>query len=217
MSREKEMSPKVPCAFRLDQRRLRDPAAAPPPSSALSALPANIDLDTAKAAIEQVNRRLDAELALKSATEMRAMALAEQCTTLLSAITAAVLVEAYGSRRSPLIAAGIAGGLCLFLAVLFAYNSAKPRKDMVLPGCLPDELWGDLVAPDMKGAKFIGAMLLSLQDAMATNEAGQEKRAVALDRAILLAKVAVPLACAAAWLAFAAGPRVGPFLTMIGL
>jgi hypothetical protein len=38
----------------------------------LSDLPESIDLDTAKAALEQVNKRLDAEMALKSSTETRA-------------------------------------------------------------------------------------------------------------------------------------------------
>jgi hypothetical protein len=212
------MSTKIPGigTFWPQKRLRRHRAAALPAGSALSDLPESIDLDTAKAALEQVNKRLDAELALKSATETRALTLAGQCTTLLSAITAAVLVEAYGSHRMPLIAAGIAGGLCLFLAVLFAYSSAKPRKDVVLPGRLPDELWDDLVAPDMKGAEFIGRLMLGLQDVMVTNELNQERRGIALGNAILLVKAAVPVACAAAWLAFEAWPRLASFLTTGG-
>jgi hypothetical protein len=199
-----------------EKRLRRHRAAALPTGSALSDLPESIDLDTAKAALEQVNKRLDAELALKSATETRALTLAGQCTTLLSAITAAVLVEAYGSHRMPLIAAGIAGGLCLFLAVLFACSSAKPRKDVVLPGRLPDELWDDLVAPDMKGAEFIGRLMLGLQDVMVTNELNQERRGIALGNAILSVKAAVPVACVVAWLAFEAGPRLVSILTSVG-
>src|SRR5271166_202524 len=185
-----------------EKRPRRHRAAALPAGSALSDLPESIDLDTAKAALEQVNKRLDAELALKSATETRALTLAGQCTTLLSAITAAVLVEAYGSHRVPLIAAGVAGGFCLFLAVLFAYSSAKPRKDVVLPGRLPDELWDDLVAPDMRGAEFIGRLMLGLQDVMVQNELNQDRRAVAITRANLMVAAAVPFACMAALIAF---------------
>ena len=116
----------------------------------------------------------------------------------------------------PLIAAGIAGGLCLFMAVLFAYSSARPRKDVVLPGRLPDELWDDLVAPDMKGAEFIGRLMLGLQDVMVTNELNQERRGIALGNAIPSVKAAVPVACVAAWLAFEAGPWLASFLTTSG-
>jgi hypothetical protein len=199
-----------------EKRLRRHSAAALPAGSALSDLPESIDLDTAKAALEQVNKRLDAELALKGATETRALTLAGQCTTLLSAIVAAILVEAYGSHRMPLIAAGAAGGLCLFLAVLFAYSSANPRKSGVLPGRLPDELWDDLVAPDMKGAEFIGRLMLGLQDVMVQNELNQDKRATALTRAILLVKAAVPVACIAALLTVTMAPRLAALLTGIG-
>jgi hypothetical protein len=199
-------------------KRLRSHrAAALPAGSALSDLPESIDLDTAKAALEQVNKRLDAELALKSATETRALTLAGQCTTLLSAITAAVLVEAYGSHRVPLIAAGLAGGICLFLAVLFAYSSAKPRKDVVLPGRLPDELWDDLVAPDMKGAEFMGRLMYGLQDVMVRNELNQDRRARALNRAILLVRAAVPVACVAAMTTVGLAAHLQPLLADIGL
>ena len=213
------MSTKLPgiSFFRLDKRLRRHISLALPAGSALSDLPESIDLDTAKAALEQVNKRLEAELALKSATETRALTLAGQCTTLLSAVTAAVLVEAYGSHRAALIAAGVAGGLCLFLAVVFAYSSAKPRKDVVLPGRLPDELWDDLVAPDMKGAEFIGRLMLGLQDGMVQNEVNQDRRATALATAILLVRAAVPIACVAALLAFAAAPWLASLLSGIGL
>nr|WP_294554007.1 hypothetical protein [uncultured Rhodopila sp.] len=192
-------------------------AAALPPGSALSDLPESIDLDTAKAALEQVNKRLDAELALKSSTETRALTLAGQCTTLLSAITAAVLVESYGSQRTPLILAGIGGGVCLFAAVLFAYSSAKPRRGVVLPGRLPDEMWDDLVAPDMKGAEFMGRLMLSLQDVMVQNELKQDKRATALKWAMLFVRLTVPVACLAALLAVELAPRLGSSPGGIGL
>jgi dihydroxyacid dehydratase/phosphogluconate dehydratase len=182
----------------------RHPSAALPYGSALSDLPESIDLDTAKAALEQVTRRLDAELALKTSTETRALTLAGQCTTLLSAITAALLVEAFGGHRAPLLAAGAAAGACLFVAILFAYSSANPRKNGVLPGRLPDELWDDFVAPDMKGAEFIGRLMLGLQDAMVKNEQNQFTRARALAHAILMVKAAVPCAVAAALLVAAA-------------
>ncbi len=173
----------------------------------MSDLPETLDLDTAKAALEQVNKRLDAELALKSATETRALSLAGQCTTLLSAITATLLVEAYGGHRMPLLAAGTAAGVCLLLAVLFAYSSANLRATGVLPSRLPDELWDDLVAPDMKGAEFIGRLMLGLQDAMVQNELNQDSRARALGRAIFMVRVTVPLAVAAALVAGAIVPR----------
>lgn len=201
----------------LGKRLRRHRAAALPPGSALSDLPESIDLDTAKAALEQVNKRLDAELALKSSTETRALTLAGQCTTLLSAITAAVLVESYGSQRAPLILAGIGGGVCLFAAVLFAYSSAKPRRGVVLPGRLPDELWDDLVAPDMKGAEFMGRLMLSLQDVMVQNELKQDKRARALKWAMLFVRLTVPAACLAALLAVEFAPRIGSSLDRIGL
>nr|WP_294521299.1 hypothetical protein [uncultured Rhodopila sp.] len=201
----------------LGKRLRRHSAAALPPGSALSDLPESIDLDTAKAALEQVNKRLDAELALKSSTETRALTLAGQCTTLLSAITASVLVESYGSQRMPLILAGVGGGVCLFAAVLFAYNSARPRRGVVLPGRLPDELWDDLVAPDMKGAEFMGRLMLSLQDVMVRNELNQEKRARALTWAMLFVRLTVPTACLAAFLAVELAPRLGSWLSTIGL
>jgi hypothetical protein len=182
------MITKVPGNLWWGKQVRRHRAAALPAGSALSDLPESIDLDTAKAALEQVNKRLDAELTLKSATETHALTLAGQCTTLLSAVTAAVLVKAYGNHRIPLMAAGVAGGLCLFLAVLFTYSSAKPRKDLVLPGRLPDELRDDLVASDMKGAEFIGRLMSSLQDVMVRNELNQAERAASLTRAMLLVK-----------------------------
>jgi hypothetical protein len=190
-------------------------AAALPPGSALSDLPESIDLDTAKAALEQVNKRLDAELVLKSSTETRALTLAGQCTTLLSAITAAVLVESYGSQRIPLILAGIGSGVCLFAAILFAYSSAKPRRGVVLPGRLPDELWDDLVAPDMKGAEFMGRLMLSLQDVMIQNELRQEQRARALNWAMLFVRLTVPAACLTALLAVGIAQRLDLSLSAI--
>jgi hypothetical protein len=195
--------------FRLSRLLLRrDPAAALPPGSALSEPPEGLDLDTAKAALEQVGKRLDAELALKSATETRALTLAGQCTTLLSALTAGLLVETYGSHRLPLLAAGAAAGLCLFAAVLFAYSSANPRENGVLPGRLPDELWDDLVAPAMKGPEFMARLMLGLQDAMVQNELNQDRRARALTRAILMVRIAVPLAIA---VFLATGPLRGAY------
>jgi hypothetical protein len=155
-----------------------------------------LDLDSAQAALEQVNKRLDAELAAKSATESRAMRLAGQDTILLSALTVGLLVESYGSHRLPLLAAGATGGLCLFAAVLFAYCSANPRDNGVLPGRLPDELSDDLVAPAMKGPEFIARLMLGLQDVLVQNEINQDRRRRALNRAMLMAGIAVPLAIA---------------------
>lgn len=179
----------------------RHPSAALPAGSALSDPPESLDPDTAKVALEQVNKRLDAELALKSSTETRALTLAGQCTTLLSAVTAGLLIEAYGNHRTPLLAAGIVAAVCLFFAILFAYSSANPRKTGVLPGRLPDELWDDLTAPDMKGPEFIGRLMLGLQDAMVENERNQDSRARSLTRAILMVRAAVPLAVVAALMA----------------
>jgi hypothetical protein len=179
----------------------RHRAAALPAGSALSDVPETLDLDMAKAALEQVNKRLDAEFALKTSTEMRALTLAGQCTTLLSAITAAVLVEAYGNHRLPLLAAGVAAGICLFVAILFAYSCANPRANGVLPGRLPDELWDDLVYPGMKGPEFMGRLMLGSQDVMVQNEINQYKRARNLERAIAMVRAAVPLALIAACLA----------------
>ena len=141
---------------------------------------------------------MDAKLALKSSTETRALTLAGQCATLLSALTAALLVEAYGSHGAPLMAAGITGALCLLMAVLSAYSSANPWKTGVLPGRLPDEMWDDIIFPDMKGAEFIGRLMLGAQDAMVRNELDQRCRAGALTRAIFMMKAAVPLAVGAA-------------------
>jgi hypothetical protein len=66
----------------------------------------------------------------------------------------------------------------------------------VLPGRLPDELWDDLVAPAMKGPEFMARLMLGLQDAMVQNEIHQNRRARALTRAILMVRIAVPLAIA---------------------
>ncbi len=186
----------------LEQKLLRrHPLAALPPGAALSEPPETLDLDVAKAALEQVNKRLEAELILKGTTETRALTLAGQCTTLLSAITAALLIEAFGSHRLPLLAAGGTAGLCLFLAVIFAYGSANPRATGVLPGRLPDEIWDDLVAPGMKGAEFLSRLMIGVQDAMVQNELDQDRRAGALSRAIMMVRLAVPLAVAGALLA----------------
>jgi hypothetical protein len=176
----------------------RHPAAALPSGAALSEPPESLDADTAKAALEQVSKRLDAELALKSSTETRALTLAGQCTTLLSGITAALLVEVYGSHRLPLIAAGTVGVACLLAAVLLAYTSAKPQKASFLPGRLPDELWDDLTAPGMKAPEFMARLMIGLQDVMVQNELNQYKRARALANAIRMVKLMVPLAIAAA-------------------
>jgi hypothetical protein len=189
----------------------RHPAAVLPAGTALSDPPQALDPDTAKVALEQVNKRLDAELALKSSTETRALTLAGQCTTLLSAITAAVLVEGYGSHRPPLMAAGIVGVVCLLTAVIFAYNSAQPRNTGVLPGRLPDELWDDLIAPGMKGPEFMGRLMLGLQDAMVQNELNQVKRARALANAVRTVRLAVPLAFAAALVANPVANHVLPY------
>jgi len=182
--------------------RRRSRAAMLPPRSALSDPPANICPETAKAALEQVNKRLDAELALKSSTETRALTLAGQCITLLSAIVAAVIVEAFGSgsHKAPIIAAGTAGGLFLFFAVLLAYDSAKPRSTNVLPGRLPDEIWDDLIEPGMEGPEFIARLMLGQQDAMVQNEINQDERARQLELAIYMVTAAVPAAILAALL-----------------
>ena len=180
------------------------PAAALPPRSALSDPPDNINPEVAKAALEQVNKRFDALLAIKSSTETRALTLAGQCTTLLSAITAAVLFEAYGQQRGPLLWAGIAGGIGLFAAILFAYSSANPRDDNTLPGCLPDEVWSDLVDPTLQGPEFMARLMLSSQNALVRNENNQAARARSLAHAILAVRAVVPMALLSAGIALGA-------------
>jgi hypothetical protein len=167
---------------------------APPP-------PDGVDLDVAKAALEQVNKRLEAELTLKGSTETRALTLAGQCTTLVTALAAALLVEIYGDHRAPLLAAGLVGALFLFGAILFAYYSADPRKNVVLPGRLPDELWNDFIYPGMAADLFIARLMMSQREAMIQNEVNQENRAKALNRAMLLVRLAVPAAILAAMIA----------------
>jgi len=117
----------------------------------------------------------------------------------------------------PLILAGIGAGVCLFAAVLFAYSSAKARRGVVLPGRLPDELWDDLVAPDMKGAEFMGRLILSLQDVMVQNELQQDKRARSLKWATLFVRLTVPVACVAALLAVEFAPKLGSLPSIISL
>jgi fatty acid desaturase len=69
----------------------------------------------------------------------------------------------------------------------------------------------------MKGAEFIGRLMLGLQDGMVQNEVNQDRRATALATAILLVRAAVPIACVAALLAFAAAPWLASLLSGIGL
>jgi hypothetical protein len=165
-----------------------------PFGSALSEPPENLDLDTARAALEQINKRLDAQVATKGSTETRSLTLAGQCTTLLAAVVGATLVEAARSARLPLLLAGGAAAACLFMAVLLAYTSIRPRLDLVLPGRLPDELWDDLVAPDMRGAEFMARLMHGVQDAMLRNERAQHRRAAALARAVFSVVLAGPAA-----------------------
>ncbi len=49
--------------------------------------------------------------------------------------------------RVPLIAAGIAGAVFLFLAILSAYRAAAPKNNVTLPARLAGESWDDMAAP----------------------------------------------------------------------
>lgn len=170
--------------------------------------PEGLDIDAAKAALDQVHKRQDAQLAAKTSIENRALTLAGQCMTALVAVTGAGFLEAAGQARAPLLAAAVAGGLCLFLAVLNALLLIRPRDDLILPGRLPDEVWDELLAPDMRGPEFIARYIKSLQDGMLRNEAAQTARARRLRVTVLCAMLAVPAAVAAA-VAIRAADRFG--------
>jgi len=153
-----------------------------------------LDGDAVKAAIDQVHKRQDAQLALKTATETRAMILAGQSLTVLVALTGGAFLEATSAApRGALLAAAGIGGVCLFVAVLFALRAARPR-DFLLSGRLPDVLWDDLLAPGMKGPEFGARYLKSMQDGMAANEALQHARANLLIQSLVAFVAAVPAA-----------------------
>jgi hypothetical protein len=160
--------------------------------------PEGLDDAAAKAALDQVHKRQDAQLAAKTSTETRALTLAGQCMTALVAVTGAGFLEATGQGRGSLLAAAVAGGFCLFLAVLNALRVVRPRDDLILPGRLPDEVWDELLAPDMKGPEFIARYIKSVQDGMLRNERAQAGRARGLRATVLCALLAVPMAIAAA-------------------
>lgn len=160
--------------------------------------PETIDEGAAKAALDQVHKRQDGQLSVKTSTEHRALTLAGQCLTALVAVTGAGFIEAAGSARAPLLAATIAGGICLFLAVVFALSVIRPRNDLILPGRLPDELWDELLLPDMKGPEFIARYIKSLQDGMLRNEMAQQARAAGLRATVFAAILAFPMALSAA-------------------
>lgn len=159
----------------------------------LAISPEDVDSDKAKTALEQVMKRLDAQLAIKNSTETRALTLAGHCTTLLSVITGAVFVEAAGHRRMPLILAGTAAVLCLFVAILFAYYCASPRDKGIIPGRLPVTLWRDFSDTDMNNAAFIGRLMIGVQNGMAQNEEYQNAKALALKWAIRIFCAATPI------------------------
>jgi len=174
--------------------RRRHPASRLPAGADLADPPETLDDGAAKAALDQIHKRQDAQLALKTSTETRAMTLAQHSLIVLVAVTGAALAEAVSAApRGVLIAAAIGGGACLFAAIILALRAAKPR-DFLLSGRLPDVLWDDLMAPDMKGPEFTARYIKSLQDGMARNEAQQLDRANALNRAIGFFVAAVPAA-----------------------
>lgn len=148
-------------------------------------LPAeDVNIDTAKAAIEQVNKRLEASLTLKTSTETRALALATQCATLLSAVGGATLIEWSGKARVSLIHAGFTGAVLLVIAIICVYRAAKPTDKLYLPGRLPEELWPDLTAVNMTGPEFMLRLVAGLSDPMRKNESAQLIRATWFNRAI---------------------------------
>lgn len=174
--------------------RRRHPSSSLPPGSELADPPESLDDSAAKAALDQVHKRQDAQLALKTSTESRAMTLAQHSLIVLVAVTGAALAEVVSAApRGVLIAAAVGGGICLFAAILCALQAARPR-DFLLSGRLPDVLWDDLLAPDMKGPEFIARYIKSLQDGMARNELQQLARANALIRAVWFFIAAVPMA-----------------------
>jgi len=185
------------------------PAAAPPAGTPLSEPPESLNAESAKAALEQVNKLLDAQLALKGTTEARALTLAGQCLTLLSALTAWILFQFYASPAMtvprPLMAAAVTGAVFLFLAVLCAYRAAAPREEVFLPGRLPEEVWGDLLDPRIHGPEFMARLMYGNQDGMVKNRQEQRKRATQLQYAIWIVVSAVP----AAVLVWALAPVLG--------
>ena len=156
----------------------------------LSDPPAELEIDIAKAALEQVQKRLEAQLSVKASTEGRALILAGQCMPVLIAVTAAGIAEA--ARQQPhwfLVLAAVGGGLPLFAAVWTAYWSARPGSG-TLPGRLPVDLWEDMTAAQMKGPEFIARLVWSLHQGMLDNEDEQTLRATRLSRALTLAFLA---------------------------
>lgn len=174
------------------------PAPLPPmPNMTDLTLPARetVDLDAAKAALDQVHKRQDALLAAKTSTENRALTLAGQCLTALVAVTGAGFWAASQTPLNwPVLAATIAGGISLLVAVWSSLRVIAPRQDLTLPGRLPDELWKELTWPGIKGADFIVRYLRNSQDTMVRNELAQHARAGALHATVRAAGLAVPAA-----------------------
>jgi hypothetical protein len=144
-----------------------------------------------KAALEQTNKRIDAQLATKTATEARALALVGHCMTVLGAVGAAGLVELYGQHRFPLLMAASTAVIILFAAVVSAYLAVMPRF-VTLPGRLPSDMWDDIVDGELPEAQFLERLIAGFQSPMIDNEHAQLKRSRSLRRGLLLALSAVP-------------------------
>jgi len=164
---------------------------APGPADVSSPPPEKIDLEVAKTALEQANKRIEAQLAIKTSTEARAIALAGSCITVLTAVVGAGLVELTSQQRITLLAAAGMAAVCLSIAVYCAYRSIDPRE-ITLPGRLPSDLWDDLIDVELSKGQFTAILVAGLQRAMVENEILQRERATWLQRSLSVAVAAVP-------------------------
>lgn len=176
----------------------------PPPSN-------RVDPESAKTALEQVNKRLDAQLSIKTSTEARAVALAGSCVTVLTAVVAAGLIEVTGAMRPELVAAAVVATVFLLAAVGCAYRAIDPQA-ITLPGRLPSDLWDDLTDDTFSKEQFTLYMIAGLQRAMVGNERLQGQRAHWLRRSLRAAVLSVPAALVAAAVARRFWPTLSAYL-----
>jgi hypothetical protein len=151
-----------------------------------------VNADVAKVAITQVNKRLDGHLALKTATESRAMVLATNCVAVLIVVTGAAMFDFKTNGFSALVVAGITGATSLFISLMFAYLVIRPNT-IVLPGHLPSDIWHDITDPNMNGKDFMLRLIASSQQDMEKNERMQDQKGTRLRVAIALVILSVPL------------------------
>jgi hypothetical protein len=170
-------------------RTTGDIATAPVP---LPDPPEDVNAEVAKIALEQVNKRFESQLSLKTSTEARALTLATNCVTILSFVTGGVFVEATHDMRLPLMVGGSVA-ICLLSAVVFSSYMVIRPSGIALPGRNPAGIWGDVIDSQLKAGEFAARLMQAAQIALVENQMKQQVRAKWLNRAIRFAFLTAPV------------------------